>query len=72
MIINNNKIRDNGAKGLILSKLIKLKYLNLNLDYNFNNKIGDIGIKYLGLGLSKLIKLNKLILLLRYFIFYYT
>ena len=26
----------------------------------FENKIGDIGTKYLGLGLSKLIKLNKL------------
>ena len=29
-----------------------------------NNKIGYIGIKYLGLGLSKLIKLNKLFLFL--------
>ena len=45
MIINNNKITDNGAKGLISSKLIKLKYLNLNLDYNLNNKIGDEGAK---------------------------
>ena len=26
----------------------------------FNNKIGNIGSKYLGLGLSKLIKLNHL------------
>ena len=31
----------------------------------FNNKISDIGIKYLGLGLSKLIKLNYLDLNLR-------
>ena len=37
-------------------------------NYNYiYNKIGDIGIKYLGLGLSKLIKLNKLILGLRIF-----
>ena len=27
------------------SKLIKLKYLNLKLDYNLNNKIGDKGAK---------------------------
>ena len=34
----------------------------------FNNKIIDIGIKYLELGLSKLIKLNKLELYLsKYF-----
>ena len=61
-IIFNNKIGDEGIKylGLGLSKLIKLKYLNLNLDYNLNNKIGGEGIKYLGLGLSKLIKLNYL------------
>ena len=37
------------------------------LKYLFN-KIGDIGIKYLGLGLSKLIKLINLILYLeKYF-----
>ena len=35
--------------------------------FTLNNKICDIGIKYLGLGLSKLIKLNKLILGLRIF-----
>ena len=27
------------------SKLIKLKYLNLKLDYNLNNQIGDEGAK---------------------------
>ena len=38
-----NKIGYIGIKylGLGLSKLIKLKYLNLKLDYNLNNKIGD-------------------------------
>ena len=30
----------------------------------FKNEIGDIGAKYLGLGLSKLIKLTKLSLYL--------
>ena len=30
----------------------------------YHNKIGDIGIKYLGFSLSKLMKLNKLILVI--------
>ena len=34
-----------------------------------NNKICDIGIKYLGLGLFKLIKLNNITLYLKYFIY---
>ena len=35
-----------------------------------NNKITDIGVKYLGLGLSKLINLNNLILDLRKYFYY--
>ena len=36
--------------------------------FTLNNKICDIGIKYLGLGLFKLIKLNYIELYLKYFI----
>ena len=38
--------------------IIIIKYFPLQ-NY-FRNNISDIGTKYLGLGLSKLIKLNKL------------
>ena len=34
----------------------------MNLENIFTNKIGDIGAKYLALGLSKLIKLTNLFL----------
>ena len=63
---------------LELSKLIKLTYLNLelakilfifNIKIFINNKIGDILIKYLGLGLSKLIYLNQLTLWLKFCLF---
>ena len=35
------------------------------INLSIGNKIGDIGAKYLGLGLSKLIKLTNLYLYLR-------
>ena len=38
--------------------------------YYFGNKIGNIGAKYLGLGLSKLNKLTYLYLFLVIFLFY--
>ena len=41
-----------------LSKFIKLSKLKLNIGLQKGNKFGDIGSKKLGLGLSKLIKLN--------------
>ena len=47
--------------------MTKLIILNLNLLFNFsNNKFNDFGIKYLGLGLSYLIKLDQLNLNLWY------
>ena len=55
--------------GLGLSKLIKVNNLTLRLYTNFIlikwNYIGDIGMKYLGLGLYELIKLVYLDLNLR-------
>ena len=41
-----------------------LHYLKLDFNFIFNNKIGDIGIKQLGQGLSKLNNLNNLTLYL--------
>ena len=46
-------------------KLIKLKIFLLNLYFIFKNKIGDIGIKSLRLGLS-LLFLKKIIFYLRF------
>ena len=41
-------------------------YYCINIDLLYLNKIGDIGIKYLGLGLSKLITLISFYILLLY------
>ena len=44
-------------------------YFLRNHNLNFENKIGDIGIKWLGLRLTKLIKLTSLDLKLEFYIF---
>ena len=51
---------------LIIINLDKLNYLDLQLGFLYyqysENKMTKFGIIYLGLGLSKLIRLNELIL----------
>ena len=49
--------------GLKIFQLIKMIILVFLIN---NNLIGEIGIKYLGSGLSKLIKIDNLILDLRF------
>ena len=50
-----------------LYKLLKITLLNLNFYlYILFNEFGDIGLKYFGLGLSKLIQLNETTINLSY------